>query len=43
MRDRVDLFGGRLAVRSAPGEGTVLELELPAPAAAGPAPARGDG
>jgi signal transduction histidine kinase len=41
MRDRVELFGGRLAVRSAPGEGTVLELELPAPAAAG-SPA-GDG
>lgn len=35
MRDRVELFGGRLAVRSAPGEGTVIELELPTPAREG--------
>ena len=29
IRDRVDLFGGRLEVRSAPGRGTVLEVDLP--------------
>jgi two-component system, NarL family, sensor kinase len=38
IRDRLDLFGGRLEVRSSPGHGTVLEVELPLaepPAAAG--------
>ncbi len=29
MRDRVELFGGRLEVRSAPGAGTSVEAELP--------------
>ena len=36
MRDRVELFGGRLEVRSAPGAGTVVEAELPVELAAGP-------
>lgn len=35
MRDRVELFGGRLEVRSAPGAGTVVEAELPVELAAG--------
>lgn len=30
MRERVELFDGRLAVRSTPGEGTVVEVEVPA-------------
>lgn len=29
MRDRVELAGGRLQLRSRPGEGTVLEVEVP--------------
>lgn len=29
MRDRAGAVGGRLSVRSAPGEGTVIELEVP--------------
>lgn len=29
MRDRVDLFGGRFELRSAPGTGTSMEVELP--------------
>jgi signal transduction histidine kinase len=29
MRDRVDLFGGRFELRSAPGAGTSVEVELP--------------
>lgn len=29
MRDRVELFGGRLDVRSAPGRGTTVAVELP--------------
>jgi two-component system sensor histidine kinase UhpB len=29
MRDRVHLFAGRFEVRSAPGEGTAIEIELP--------------
>lgn len=29
MRDRVELAGGRFELRSAPGEGTTLEVELP--------------
>ena len=29
MRDRVELFGGRFAVLSAPGEGTVIAVDLP--------------
>jgi two-component system sensor histidine kinase UhpB len=29
MRDRVQLFGGRFALRSRPGEGTVVEAEVP--------------
>ncbi len=29
MRDRVELFGGRFGVRSASGEGTVVEVEIP--------------
>lgn len=29
MRDRVALFGGRLDIRSAPGEGTAVHIELP--------------
>lgn len=29
MRDRVELFGGRLDIRSAPGEGTAVRIELP--------------
>jgi two-component system sensor histidine kinase UhpB len=33
MRDRVELFGGRLAIRSTPSQGTVLECSLPVPAA----------
>jgi two-component system sensor histidine kinase UhpB len=35
MRDRVELFGGRFGVRSAPGAGTVVEVEIPLAAAAG--------
>lgn len=30
IRERVELFDGRLAVRSAPGEGTVVRVEVPA-------------
>jgi two-component system NarL family sensor kinase len=33
IRDRVELFGGRCRVRSAPGSGTSLEIELPLSAA----------
>lgn len=29
MRDRVELFGGRLEIRSAPGEGTAVRIALP--------------
>ncbi len=29
MRDRVELFGGRLEIRSAPGEGTSLRITVP--------------
>lgn len=29
MRDRVELFGGRLHLRSTPGEGTEIRIELP--------------
>ncbi len=29
MRDRVDLFGGRFELRTAPGAGTLVEVELP--------------
>ncbi|MBT8144359.1 MAG: sensor histidine kinase [Gammaproteobacteria bacterium] len=29
MKDRVELFGGQLAIRSAPGSGTVVELAVP--------------
>lgn len=29
MRDRVELFGGRLNIKSAPGRGTVVELSVP--------------
>lgn len=35
MEERVKRLGGSLAVRSAPGQGTVLEAELPLPVAAG--------
>lgn len=31
MRERVELVGGRLAVRSAPGRGTTLTVEVPVP------------
>ncbi len=31
MRDRAELFGGRLTIESAPGEGTAVALELPIP------------
>lgn len=34
MRDRVELFGGRLAVDTAPGRGTAIAVELPAEASA---------
>lgn len=34
MRDRVELFGGRFGVRSAPGEGTVVEIDIPLASAA---------
>jgi signal transduction histidine kinase len=30
MRERVELLGGRLAIRSTPGEGTVVEARVPA-------------
>jgi signal transduction histidine kinase len=30
MRDRVELVGGRFSVRSAPGEGTLVEADVPA-------------
>jgi two-component system, NarL family, sensor kinase len=36
MRDRVELFGGRFAVHTAPAAGTRIEIEVPLPAAAGP-------
>ena len=29
MRDRVELFGGRFELRSAPGAGTSMEVDLP--------------
>lgn len=29
MRDRVELFGGRLNIKSAPGRGTIVELTVP--------------
>ena len=29
LRDRIEVVGGRLTMRSAPGEGTQLEVELP--------------
>lgn len=29
MKDRVELFGGQLSIRSAPGSGTVVELAVP--------------
>jgi signal transduction histidine kinase len=29
MRDRVEFVNGRFALRSAPGEGTLLEAEVP--------------
>jgi signal transduction histidine kinase len=35
MEERVKRLGGSLAVRSAPGQGTVLTAELPLPVAAG--------
>jgi len=35
MEERVKRLGGSLAVKSAPGQGTVLTAELPLPAAAG--------
>jgi two-component system sensor histidine kinase UhpB len=35
MRDRAEAFGGRFAIRSAPGQGTRVEVELPFAAAAG--------
>lgn len=35
MRDRVELFGGCLEIRSAPGEGTVVRIELPLDSGAG--------
>jgi two-component system, NarL family, sensor kinase len=38
MRDRVQLFGGRFAVRSAPGSGTTVEVTVPADAAREVAP-----
>ncbi len=31
IKDRVELLGGRLELRSAPGRGTVIAVELPAP------------
>jgi signal transduction histidine kinase len=31
MRDRVQLFGGRFALRSSPGAGTVIEADVPLP------------
>ncbi|HEX2164336.1 MAG TPA: sensor histidine kinase [Thermoanaerobaculia bacterium] len=37
MRDRVELFGGRLTLTSAPGRGTRVELSVPRAAPAGPA------
>lgn len=37
MRDRVELFGGRLTLASAPGRGTEILLVVPRGAAAGPA------
>lgn len=37
MRDRVELFGGRLHLVSAPGRGTEIVLEVPRGGAAGPA------
>lgn len=35
MRQRAELLGGTLAVRSAPGKGTVLTLQVPAPVGMG--------
>jgi two-component system sensor histidine kinase UhpB len=35
MHDRVELYGGRLEVRSAPGAGTVVEVEVPLAGGAG--------
>jgi two-component system sensor histidine kinase UhpB len=35
MRQRAELLGGALAVRSAPGKGTVLTLQVPAPVGMG--------
>jgi two-component system NarL family sensor kinase len=35
IRDRVELFGGRCSIRSAPGAGTRLEIEVPLPGAGG--------
>ena len=40
MRDRVELFGGRLALDSAPGEGTEIRLVVPRDLVEGPAWAR---
>jgi two-component system NarL family sensor kinase len=37
MRDRLELFGGRLRIQSAPGEGTRVHAAVPLPAAAEPA------
>jgi two-component system, NarL family, sensor kinase len=37
MRDRVQSFEGRLAIRSAPGQGTRIEAQIPIPASAEPA------
>jgi signal transduction histidine kinase len=31
MRDRVEFVNGRFSLRSAPGEGTVVEAEIPLP------------
>jgi two-component system sensor histidine kinase UhpB len=36
IRDRAELFGGRLAVESQPGQGTVLRIVLPLPASGEP-------
>ena len=43
MRDRVELFGGRLAIDSAPGRGTEVRAELPLAAGAAAARPAGEG
>lgn len=40
MRERVRAAGGTMAIASAPGEGTRIDIEIPLPGAAGGAPAQ---